>query len=174
MITKEQYDKGTESDDLKNYLQTVKGDDNLFGYIFDTYDADIVIANVVQFFYDYANVSEEGNSDVLYRPGAIIKVIDNIEESSTDYLFAVNSKNPNEVNINKYYPHFRGYDIMSYLAHEIKHQIDLNNGVKYKTNYHREIAADDFAIQHWAYKKAYSAPKEIQKHRNFFLSKIKQ
>jgi len=37
MITKEQYDKGTESDDLKSYLQTVKGDDNLFGYIFDTY-----------------------------------------------------------------------------------------------------------------------------------------
>ena len=35
-------------------------------------DSDSIISNVVQFFYNYANVSEEGGSDVLYSPGATI------------------------------------------------------------------------------------------------------
>ena len=35
-------------------------------------DSDSIISNVVQFFYNYANVSEEGGSDILYSPGATI------------------------------------------------------------------------------------------------------
>ena len=40
------------------------------GTFFD--DSDSIISNVVQFFYIYANVSEEGGSDILYSPGATI------------------------------------------------------------------------------------------------------
>ena len=38
----------------------------------DSDDSDSIISNVVQFFYNYANVSEEGGSDILYSPGATI------------------------------------------------------------------------------------------------------
>lgn len=43
------------------------------GTFFDDSDnSDSIISNVVQFFYNYANVSEEGGSDILYSPGATI------------------------------------------------------------------------------------------------------
>ena len=65
---------------------------------------------------------------------------------------------------------FRGYDSIALLAHEVAHAVEKSAGIMSMYESVREISADKFVRNHWAYKKASKTVKDmISAHEKQYL-----
>ena len=155
LITPDDIIKARSKSNYKRYAKF----ENYFGqYLLEgDYDKDVV-KNVFADLIGRANkTSEFSNEDIVTIRNIIISY------DKTEHSYATAS--PKSVSITVYAlngNYFRGYDSMLIFAHEIYHLIDTS-----KNSSNRELRADEFARNHWAYPKASEVIKNtLKNHTN--------
>ena len=146
MLTEDQYKSALNSDDYNTALQSLRDTyTNSFGQLI----AEDKLSNnakkgVIEYLYDYANKTVEGGTTPYFKDG-----IRSIDIDSSSYYFATDSKDPTHIYIGNDYE-YEGYAIINLLSHEIKHQLDVKDGL-YNSKQKKEFEkrADTFAKNHW-------------------------
>lgn len=143
------------TDDVSSKLLSLKSDNNMLGQVaLNNSLSNNVATAVVEYFFGLANSETEEQIGKGYTISVnIICDLENndcyAESTSTEITAYLKTS-----------PYYRGYDIISVLAHEIGHIVDRNDRKKNKkpplemtSANDNEKIADKFAVRHWSFSK---------------------